>query len=159
MTKLIAKSIFKNKECEVFIVESDGKKIGTIQANVNGTVNLMTGTIRQSFPNIKNLNKEYDIKFDRTTKEKTELISNIGMNNAFGIPTKNKPHNVLWDAKHKTAVFTEKKKSKSYRCAGHYMLKLGKNWTYEFCPKLIILDRYSYQGPFKSKEEAHASQT
>jgi hypothetical protein len=159
MTKLIAKSIFKNKECEVFIVESDGQKVGTIQANVNGTVNLMTGTIRQSFPSIKNLNKEYDIKFDRVTKAKTERISSTDINSAFGIPTNTKPHNVLWDAKHKTAVFTENTKSKSYHCAGHYIVKLGKTWNYEFCPKLIIIDRYPYKGPFNTKEEANASKT
>jgi hypothetical protein len=155
MTKLIAKSIFKNKECEVWVVESDGEKFGTIQANVNGTVNLMTDTIRQSFPSIKNLNKEYNIKFDRTKIKN----NNISTNSAFGIPTKTKPHNVLWNAKHKTAVFTESKKSKSYHCAGHYMIKLGKTWTYEFCPKLIMIDRYPYKGPFNTKEEVYDGET
>lgn len=150
MTKLIAKSIFKNKECEVWVVELKGQKIGTIQSNVNGSVNLMTQTIRQSFPSIKNLNKEYDIKFVKQTKAKTEKISS---NEVFGLPTDKRPYNVCWNTKHKTAVYTDSKRSKSYHCAGHYMIKLGKNWVYEFCPKLIIIDRYEYAGPFKSRDE------
>jgi len=29
---------------------------------------------------------------------------------------------------------------------------LGFNWHRQFCPKLITLNRYAYQGPFKTQE-------
>jgi len=145
---LIAKPIVKNK---FWILESKGEKVATIQANVDGSVNLVSGTIKQLFPSIKILGKEYNIKFNRWTQPK-EIKSKS--HQAFDIPTSTQPHNVLWNTKHKTAVYTEENNSKSYFCAGHFWVKNGSTFSYYFCPKLILLDRYQYHGPYLTKKEA-----
>lgn len=148
MTNLIAKPIVKNK---FWIVESKGEKIATIQANVDGSVNLVTGTIKKLFPTLKTLGKEYDIKFTRWAQPKELSIST---HRAFDFPTATVPHNVLWNTKLKSAVYTESEKSKSYYCAGYYLIKDGKRSVLEFCPKLIVVERYEHVGPFKTKQEA-----
>lgn len=148
MTNLIAKPIVKNK---FWILESKGEKIATIQANVDGSVNLVTGTIKKLFPTLKTLGKEYDIKFARWAQPKELSVST---HRAFDFPTATVPYNVLWNAKLKSAVYTESEKSKSYYCAGYYLIKVGKRLVLEFCPKLIVIERYEHVGPFKTKQEA-----
>jgi len=43
--------------------------------------------------------------------------------------------------------------SKSYFCAGYYLVKFANNWAKAYCPKLITLQRYEFQGPFRTKED------
>ena len=47
--------------------------------------------------------------------------------------------------------------SKSLYCAGYYIIKFRKGWVKSFCPKLITLERYQYQGPFKTETEMRSS--
>jgi hypothetical protein len=45
-------------------------------------------------------------------------------------------------------VYTKTTKSRSYYCAGHYLIKLKDEWESYFCPKMITVNRYPTQGPF-----------
>jgi hypothetical protein len=38
-------------------------------------------------------------------------------------------------------------------CAGYYIIRFDKGWVKSHCPKLITLERYPYNGPFKSELE------
>ena len=58
----------------------------------------------------------------------------------------------MWDIKHKFPVYTKSNKSKSFFCAGYYVVKLNECWTEAFCPKLISLNRYPFYGPYKTQE-------
>ncbi len=149
-TELIAKPILKNK---FWIVEDKGNKIATIQAVDNGGFVYVDTNSRQQFSTIKLLSKEYNISFDKQTKTKSKLDSTNTEHHVYGYPISNKPWNILWDVKHQFGVFTKTNKSKSFYCAGHYIIKFNNGWVKSFCPKLITLNRYPYQGPFMTKEQ------
>jgi len=76
------------------------------------------------------------------------------VNECHGYPTKWAPHNSMYDVQRRLPLFTKSDQSKSLFCAGHYVIKFPKNWVRSFCPKLITIERYPYQGPFKTEEES-----
>lgn len=147
MTELIAKTILKNK---YWIVEKEGAKIATIQAIDDGGFVYVQENKREKFSTIKLLSKAYNLVFDNNLrKEKIQSEQH----NVHGYPVSNKPWNVLWDVKHQFPVYTKTSKSKSYYCAGYYIIKFNNGWVKSYCPKFITLNRYEFQGPFTSKEE------
>jgi hypothetical protein len=149
MTELIAKQVVKNK---FWIVESNGKKIATIQAIEDGGVAYVHDDRREMFPSIKMLSKKYNIELakpDRAGKsDKGSTIYEI-----HGFPTPHKPHNILYDLHKQLPIFTKTAKSKSYFCAGYYIIKFNQHWAKAYCPKSITLNRYEYQGPYRTLEE------
>lgn len=147
MSEVIAKPVVKNK---FWIVEEAGEKIATIQAiDEDGGVAYVHDDHREVFPSIKLLSKKYNIEFVKAEKLKHEpgTIYEI-----YGYPTPHRPHNVLFDVQKHLPIFTKTAKSKSYFCAGYYIIKFSQNWTRAYCPKNITLNRYEYQGPFKTQE-------
>lgn len=147
MIELIAKPILKNK---YWIVEEQGEKIATIQAIEEGGFVYVDGASRRIYPSIKLLSKDINVVFDTETKKAKQSAAQYS---AYGFPTSQKPWNVLWDVKHQFPVYTKTNKSKSYYCAGHYIIKFNNGWVKSLCPKFITLNRYEFQGPFTSKEE------
>ena len=146
MSELIAKQVIKNK---FWIVENLGEKVGTIQAVEDGTVVYVSEQSRQRFPSIKVLSKEINVVFDNSKPEKKAKPTSYDVH---GYPTTNKPWNVLWDVQHQFPVYTKTSKSKSFYCAGYYIIKFNSGWVKSYCPKFITLSRYEYQGPYKTKE-------
>ena len=148
MTELIAKPVIKNK---FWIVEDHGNKIATIQAIEEGGFVYVHDQQREKYATIKLLSKTYNIKFDNVVpkKEKSTSIEH----EVHGFPVSNKPWNVLYDVKHQFPVYTKTSKSKSYYCAGYYIIKFNNGWVKSYCPKFITLNRYEFQGPFKTKTE------
>ena len=144
---LLAKSIVKNK---CWVVEEDGHKIGTIMTNPKGVVYVDQLHLRkEQFPNLKLLSERYNIVIDKTKNIKIHQTEN----NVYGYPTEHRSHNQLWDVRKGVPVYTKSPKSKSFYCAGHYIIKFNNGWVKSFCPKLITLNRYEYQGPFATREE------
>jgi hypothetical protein len=142
---LLAKSVIKNK---CWIVEDGGSKVATILATEQG-VTLVQGTKRESFSSLKLLSDRYNIVID-----KARTKNSPGENHTvYNYPVKGKAYNQLWNVKKRLPVFTKNPKSKSFYCAGHYVVKYNAQWVYNYCPKLITLNRYEYCGPFKTKEE------
>ena len=66
-----------------------------------------------------------------------------------------KPFNKMFYVKKKLPIFTKENKSKSFYCAGHYLVH-KKSWTEMFCPKLITLEKYKFHGPFKNQHQMMA---
>lgn len=149
-TELVAKPILKNK---FWIVEDQGNQIATIQAIDNGGFVYVDTNSRQQFSTIKLLSKQYNISFDKQNKTKYKTDNTNTEHTVYGYPVSNRPWNILWDVKHQFGVFTKTNKSKSFYCAGHYIIKFNNGWVKSFCPKLITLNRYPYQGPFMTKEQ------
>lgn len=58
----------------------------------------------------------------------------------------------MLDVQRYLPIYTKGAKSKSFFCAGHYIIKFSSTWVRAYCPKLITLNRYEYQGPFKTQE-------
>lgn len=149
MTELIAKPILKNK---YWIVEAEGNKVGTIQAiDDEGGFVYVHDESRERFATIKLLSKSHNILFDSSSSKKDK--STADSHEVYGFPVTNKPWNMLWDVKHQFPVFTKTSKSKSFYCAGYYIIKFNNGWVKSYCPKFITLNRYDFQGPFKSKQE------
>ena len=69
-------------------------------------------------------------------------------------PTTGKVFNSMLDIKRKLHLFTTDIKSKCYHAAGWFVIQQGSEKTTVFCPKYIFIERYPYQGPFKTEDEA-----
>jgi hypothetical protein len=147
MTDLIAKPVLKNK---YWIVESAGTKVGTIQAVEEGGFVYVSGQARERFTTIKLLSKAHNVTFDSAASKKEKAAES---HDVYGLPVSNKPWNVLWDVKHQFPVYTKTSKSKSFYCAGYYIIKFNNGWVKSYCPKFITLNRYEFQGPFKTKQD------
>tara|TARA_R110000796_G_scaffold46462_1_gene112160 strand:+ start:4690 stop:5166 length:477 start_codon:yes stop_codon:yes gene_type:complete len=146
--ELLAKPVIKNK---YWIVEKGTVKIGTIQTidEINGGVVYVHNDVREKFTNIKSLSLTHNIKFGKQTdKAKSETYD------VYGFPSCFNPYNTIYDVKRKVPLFTKSKNSKSFYCAGHYLIKFSGEWITENCPKSITISRYEYKGPFKTVQEA-----
>jgi hypothetical protein len=148
MNELIARPIVKNK---YWIVESDGNKVGTIQAVEKGGFVYVHAQSRVQYPSIKLLSKAHNVIFDSPSNKKEKIV--VESHNVYDYPVSNKPWNLLWDVKHQFPIYTKTSKSKSYYCAGYNNIKFNNGWVKSYCPKFITLNRYEFQGPFKTKIE------
>lgn len=146
MTEMIAKPVVKNK---MWIVESAGTKIGNIMTVEEGGVVYVHNNTRESFPSIKILQKKYNIEFvkaERPKKVKQDVYD------VYGYPTNSAPQNEVLDVQRYLPIYTKGAKSKSFFCAGYYIIKFSSTWVRAYCPKLITLNRYKYEGPYKTQE-------
>lgn len=139
---MIARPVVKNK---FWIVEEQGEKVATIQQHTDG-IAWVENAQRQQFANVDLLKNHYNIHFDRPASKSTKTT----VNEIYGYPTDVRPHNSVWDIKHRVPLYTQTKKSKCYYAAGYYVME-GK---IVFCPKYIFINRISFTGPFKSEQEA-----
>jgi hypothetical protein len=142
MSSIIALPVVKNK---FWIVEEDGAKIATIQAREDGAFVYVHKQEREVFPSIKKLAETYNIKVSRNLPV---LKTQSGNWEVYGFPVESRPHNVLYDVKRKIPIYTKTEKSRSYYCAGHFLIKTSSKWESFYCPKLITVERYPTQGPF-----------
>ena len=94
------------------------------------------------------LKDRHNVDFVKTSRGKSKADPEVS-----GFPTASKPHNPLYDVRRKLPIFTKDEKSKSFYCAGFYLVKLNAHWSKVYCPKLITLQRYEFQGPFMTADE------
>ena len=146
MSDIIAKPVVKNK---FWIVEEGGEKIATIQAIEEGGFAYVHDEQRELFPSIKMISKKYNIEFVKAEKPKKEKLD---VYDVYGFPTNTHPNNEVLDVQRYLPIYTKGAKSKSFFCAGYYIIKFSSTWVRAYCPKLITLNRYEYQGPFKTQE-------
>lgn len=142
---LLAKAVVKNK---CWVVEDNGHQIGTIMTNPNGVV-YSHDQKREQFVNLKMLSDKYNIIVDKTKPAKMIKESHT----VYDYPCDHNAQNILWDVRHRLPIFTKGTKSKSFFCAGYYIVQFNNGWVKSYCPKLITLNRYPYQGPYKTQEE------
>ena len=143
---MIAKPIVKNK---MWIVEQYGNKVGNIMAVEEGGFVYVHDNQREPFPNIKMIGAKYNITFAKVEKVKKEKLD---VYDVYGFPTSTAPQNQVLDVQRYLPIYTKGTKSKSFFCAGYYIVKFTNTWVRAYCPKLITLNRYEYQGPFKTQE-------
>jgi len=145
--ELIAKTVVKNK---MWIVEAyTGTKVGNIMAIEEGGFVYVHDDQREQFTSIKMLSKKYNIVFAKTEKVKREKQT---VYDVYGYPTNSEPRNEVLDVQRYLPIYTKGAKSKSFFCAGYYIIKFSSTWVRAYCPKLITLNRYEYEGPFKTQE-------
>ena len=144
---MLAKSVVKNK---CWVVEREGQKVATIMAVEPSGFVYVHNDQREVFPTIKLISEKYNIVFD---KSKIVRPADPG-HNVHGYPCTGRPHNEIWDVRRRLPIYSKTAKSKSLYCAGHYLIKYNTQWVKTYCPKMIVLNRYQYQGPYMSAEEA-----
>jgi hypothetical protein len=148
MTDLHAKPIIENK---FWIVEKDGAKFATLRKNEDNRFVMSNETGIKIYETKESLTKQFgkDFFIAKIIKE----ADGAEPNEVHGYITSTTPHNAMFDVKRKLPLFTKSGDSKSLYCAGFYVIKFDKGWVKSFCPKLITLQRYEYQGPFKTELE------
>jgi len=140
----IAKPLIPNKE---WIIEDNGRKLGTLSKEKSGYVFFGKGTKIQ-FHDLKEVQQTMEIFVEPPSSLKVSKNKEV-----YGFETKTIPHNPLYDVKRKLPIYTKSAKSTSKHCAGHYIIKFPKGWVKSHCPKLITLERYPYKGPFHTDFE------
>lgn len=148
MTEIHAKPIIENK---FWIVEQDGNKIATLRKDEENRFVLSSYSGTKIFDNKEKLTDQFGQNF--FVAKIIREADNAVPNEVHGFPTSSQPHNSMYDIKRKLPLFTKSQDSKSLYCAGYYIIKFEKGWVKSHCPKLITLQRYAYQGPFKTDIE------
>lgn len=142
---LVAKPVIDK---QFWILQENNQKIGNVEACAGGyQVKIKNQTAQ--FKTIRMVEKLVDVKFELPEKKSLDKST---ANAVHGYTTKSKAHNPLWDVKMKLPVYTKTAKSKSWYAAGWYRVKKGRNWSMVQDPKLIVLQRYAFQGPFHKQE-------
>ena len=137
---------------QYWILREQDRKIGNIEAKGEGYV-VSIGGQRTHFTNLDTLIKRVPVLFD------VQLASPSDENHyeVHGYPTDGPAYNPVFDVQHQLPLWTDNPRSRSWRAAGWYRVKQHRHWCILQCPKLIVLQRYQYQGPFYSLEEAQTA--
>lgn len=143
---IVAKPVVPN---QFWILKQDDRKIGNIEASADGFA-VKIGDSVQSFKTINKIKQRVAIDFEPVIKRQGVASTN----SVHGFPTNGHAYNAIFDVKHQVPLWTQEPRSKSWYSAGWFQVKQGRNWTVEFCPKLITLQRYPYRGPFHTEEQA-----
>ena len=147
-----AKTLVKDR---FWIIEKNGQKLGTLQKeDTNGWIFLSRQQEKEVFHTRDSLYEKFgqgifanDIQVpENPAAEPLEW-------EVHGFPVNQQPYNPVFDVQKQLPMYTKTPKSKSQFCAGYYIICFEKGWRKAYCPKVITLQRYPYQGPIKSKIE------
>ena len=134
-----------------WIVERGGKKVATLSKEKKGYTLLSQGQKYEAH-DLTEIKERFGITIDAVNEEISKISSDQS-NEIYGFPVNGKAHGPLWNVQKKLPIYAKSAKSKSLYCAGYYVIRFRKGWVKSFCPKLITLERYPFQGPFKSEIE------
>jgi hypothetical protein len=148
MTEIHAKPVVDGK---FWIVEQNENKVGVLKLNEQRKYVFSSKDTITVFDNKKKLFETFGTDFFVAKTKKVETIPED--KEIHGYPTSANPYNPMFDVKRHLPLFTKSNKSKSVYCAGYYIIKFDKGWVKSFCPKLITVERYQYEGPFKTELE------
>lgn len=142
------KTLVRNKE---WLIRDSQHKIGSVAKAKKGYVFLRKGK-QINFQNLSEIKIQFGISaFDENTKNIKEPVdTNYSI---YNYPCRSKPYDPVYSVKKKLPLFAKSPKSKSQYCAGYYIVYRKNGWAASFCPKLITIERYQYQGPFKTEAE------
>ena len=141
---IVAKPIIDK---QFWILQENNRKIGNVEACAGGYQITMNNQVIQ-FKTIKMLEQRVNIKFE----PKGKIVSSLSARQVHGYPTTSRVYNGIWNVPEKLPMYTKTAKSKSWYAAGWYKVKQGRAWEVVQDPKLIVLQRYPYHGPFYNKE-------
>lgn len=143
-----AKVLIPNK---FWILETDGEKIGTLSKEKKGYSVLCKGQ-KIEVGDLKEITERFGITITDEAIKK-EKQSKTVPSDIYGFPINGRAFGPLWNVQQRLPIYAKSSKSKSLYCAGYYVIKFRKGWVKSFCPKLITLERYPFQGPFKTELE------
>jgi hypothetical protein len=133
---------------QYWILKQDDRKIGAVEAHGDGyRISTKEGTV--TYTTIPLCRDGTDIQFEPAVpapKSDPCLV--------HGYDTGCRAYNPVWNVKLRVPLFTREPKSRSWLAAGWYLVKKHRDWRVVKNPKLILLERYPYRGPFHSQEAA-----
>lgn len=145
MTDLVAKPIVKN---QYWVITDGTKKVGNVVADQNGFDVKLNGASLH-FASTEDIKQKTKIIFESVKNQKSK------QNYPYPeYPTTNKVYNSVMDVKRKLHLFTTSPKSKCFHAAGWFVINQNGAEQVLLCPKYIFIQRYPYQGPFKTETEA-----
>jgi hypothetical protein len=144
---IIAKPVIDK---QFWILQENNRKIGNVEACAGGYQVRINNQVAQ-FKTIKMLQNRVDIEFESSQKK----INSKPGHDVYGYPTSGRCYNGIWNVPMKLPLYTKTAKSKSWYAAGWFAVKQGRHWETVQDPKLILLQRYTYHGPFYTEEVAH----
>ena len=137
---------------QYWILQENDRKVGNVEACAGGYQIKINNQVIAQFKTIKMVEQRANIRFEPPMivtaprkKSSTQLV--------HGYTTAGRAYNPVWDIKMKLPIYTKTSKSKSWFAAGWYQVKKGRSWAVMQDPKLIVLQRYAYHGPYHTKEE------
>ena len=145
---LIAKPVVDK---QFWILQDGNQKVGNIEACAGGYQVKLHNQVSQ-FKTIKMAARQVNIKFEPAMQIPK---INSAAKDVHGYPVTSRVYNPVWNVSQQLPVYTKSAKSKSWYTAGWYRVRKGKTWQTVFCPKLIVIQRYAYQGPFHSEDQAN----
>ena len=140
---ITAKAVVKD---QFWILQKGDQKIGTVE-NKRGNYVVRVKNNETEFKSIRTIKNRTNIIFEDAPKQKFKPEFQVN-----GFLTDSKPYNSVFDVRHRLPLFNKKNKSKSWYAAGYYKININGVEEIHFCPKLILLNRYDYIGPAKSKD-------
>lgn len=146
---LIAKPVI-NKRFWILQDNDSHRKVGNVEALTDGGFQVKINNQTEQFKTIRSIERTGKIHFESPVEFKTHRT----VHNVHGYPTTQKPHNPVWNVPMKLPLYTKNSESRSWIAAGWYTLKQGKKWEAVQDPKLILLQRYPYSGPFQNRADA-----
>jgi hypothetical protein len=145
---LVAKPVIDK---QFWVLQDDNQKIGNIEACDGGYQIKINNQVIAQYKTIKLVERNADVHFEPSVKpeKKTRTVTEV-----HGYATAGRAYNPMWDVPQKLPIYTKSNKSKSWYAAGWYCVKKGRDWAAMRDPKLIVLQRYSYRGPYHTEQEA-----
>jgi hypothetical protein len=131
-----------------WILKQNDRKVGQIEATDNGVVVKIQNRVA-GYKTIKMAGRDANIEFTKLAGSARAVTNQV-----HGYEVSGRVYNPVWDVKHRLPLFTRDTKSKSWYAAGWYMVKQHRAWKAVQNPKLITLQRYQYQGPFHTQQQA-----
>jgi hypothetical protein len=146
---IIAKPVVPD---QYWILQDQGHKVGNIEIDRGEYVISIGGACRR-FSSLNSLTRTVRIDFEQQQPQ----AQDPDPFQVHGYPTTGVAHNPVFDVQHQLPLWTQAPRSRSWLAAGWYRVRQQRNWKIMQCPKLIILQRYQYQGPYRTAEEAQKS--
>lgn len=141
------------EEQKIWTVNSGEKKVGTVYQVDKGYIFAHQGQTdyfnskKKLTDYLDGLGKTQLIPFPTRIKHKEE-------SDIFGFKVEGKTYNHLLHVKHRAPVFTKEPNSKCFYAAGWYAICIDGEWAVEYCPKLLVINRNQYYGPYKNESDA-----
>lgn len=145
---VVAKPVVDKK---FWILTENDVKVGNVEALNEGFELRMSNTVVH-YDTVEHIQQNLNVVF-----EIPKVYQKPSLDEVHGYPVNSRPYNPVWDITQRIPMFTLEKKSTCWIAAGWYRIKKNNVTTVTMCPKLIILQRYGYEGPFRTREEALAN--
>lgn len=143
-----AKPVVTNR---YWILKHNDQKVGQVEADDQGYVVKIHNRVAR-YKTIPMVRKHMDIDFVPPTRSTPPIPGQV-----HGFETGCRAYNAMWSVRHRLPLFTKTAKSKSWFAAGWFAINQNRNWRVERNPKLIVLERYEFRGPFHNREQANES--